>query len=380
MDSRCDTEMMERAIRLAMKGRGLVEPNPMVGCVLVKGDQVIGEGFHQKFGGPHAEVNALAACTGDPKGATAYVCLEPCCHTNKKTPPCTTKLIASRIGKVVAACLDPNPMVNGRGLEQLRLAGIAVEQGILEAEAKQLNAAFLKTVEHRRPYVTLKWAQTADGKVAGRAGRRMVISNSASLEVTHGLRSRCDAILVGIGTVLVDDPLLTARGVASPRPLLRVVLDSNLRISINSQLVQSATRGPVLVFCGEAAYRQRYETVAELNSHGVEVAPLRLDPDAKLSLEHALDELGTRGICHLLVEPGPTMAESFMRKNLADRVWIFRSPKRAERVDAPAAATIQYPMTQSIALDGDQLSEHLNPASPVFYSLSASADLVLAGA
>lgn len=380
MDSKCDTEIMQRAIRLAMQGRGTVEPNPMVGCVLVKNDQVIGEGYHQKFGGPHAEVNALAACIADPAGATAYVCLEPCCHSNKKTPPCTTKLIAARIGKVVAACLDPNPMVNGRGLQQLSQAGIAVEQGVLEAESKQLNAAFFKRMDHRRPYVTLKWAQTADGKVADTGGRRMRISNEASLRATHELRGRSDAILVGIGTVLVDDPLLTARGVSSPRPLLRVVLDSTLRIGLNSQLVQSATQSPLLIFCSEPAYRQRYESVAELNAHGVEVMPLRIDPEGKLSLEHALDELGSRAITHLLVEPGPTMAQSFMGNNLADRVWIFRSPKRADRVDAPAAASIEYPITQTITLEGDQLSEYLNPTSPVYYCLAASADLVLAGA
>ena len=157
---------MGRALSLAARGRGAVEPNPLVGSVIVREGRVIGEGFHQRFGGPHAEAEALAACTESTAGSTAYVTLEPCCHTNKKTPPCVPRLIEAGIGRVVVACLDPNPQVGGRGVEQLRDAGIEVDVGVLEAEAKQLNAPFFALVQHHRPYVTLKWAQTADGKVA----------------------------------------------------------------------------------------------------------------------------------------------------------------------------------------------------------------------
>src|SRR3982751_1227851 len=175
-DPEIDEQFMRRAIRLAMNGRGRVEPNPMVGCVIVKNDRVIGEGYHQQFGGPHAEPNALASCTESPQGATAAVTLEPCCHTNKKTPPCTPRLIAAKIARVVIGCLDPNPDVNGNGLAMLRQAGIEVAGPVLESEAKQLIAPFLARVRHGRPYVTLKWAETADGKVAGPLGRRLRIT------------------------------------------------------------------------------------------------------------------------------------------------------------------------------------------------------------
>src|SRR5438874_4671655 len=225
-----DKQMMARAIAFAMRGRGQVEPKPMVGCVLVKDGRVIGEGFHASFGGPRAEPAALSACTHSPQGATAYVTLEPCCHTNKKTPPCVPALIAAKIARVVVGCVDPNPDVNGQGLDQLRAAGIAVEVNVLEEPAKQLLAPFIARVVYDRPYVTLKWAETADGKVAGPGGKRAQISNPASTKLVHELRARSDAIMVGVNTVISDDPMLTPRHVDVPptRRLLRVVLDSRL--------------------------------------------------------------------------------------------------------------------------------------------------------
>jgi diaminohydroxyphosphoribosylaminopyrimidine deaminase/5-amino-6-(5-phosphoribosylamino)uracil reductase len=187
-----DEQFLRRAIRLAMNGRGGVEPNPMVGCLIVKNGRIIGEGFHAKFGGPHAEPTALASCDENPEGATAYVTLEPCCHRNKQTPPCVPRLIKSRIGRVVIGCLDPNPHVNGRGMAMLRDADIGVDGPLLEAECKQLIAPFIARTVFGRPYVTLKWAQTADGKIAGPGGRRMQISNEHSMAVVHTLRARCD--------------------------------------------------------------------------------------------------------------------------------------------------------------------------------------------
>jgi len=369
-----DADLMRRAIKLAMRGRGLVEPNPMVGCVLTRDSRIIAEGYHEYFGGPHAEPNALAKCA-EAKGATAYVTLEPCCHTTKKTPPCTRALIGAKIARVVAACEDPNPLVSGKGFQELRNAGISVSTGILEAEARQLNAAYFKLLSQRRPYVTLKWAQTADGKIAGPGGRRLAISNAASLAAMHGLRSRCDAILVGIGSVLSDDPLLTARIERPVREALRIVLDSNLRIGLESQIVKTARRSAVMVCCGERAILERSEAVAALKGRGVEVVPLPADAIGGLSLEHLLDELGARNMTHLLVEPGVKLAESFLRENLADRVWVFRSPMTVNAEDAPAAAHVDYPMSGMIGLSEDDLTEYLNPASPVFYSLQKSADL-----
>src|SRR5947207_1217269 len=197
-----DTQMMRRAVRLAMNGRGRVEPNPMVACVLTRDGRVIGEGFHEQFGGPHAEPTALVSVTESPQGATAYVTLEPCCHTNKKTPPCVPALIDAKIARVVCGCVDPNPSVNGQGLDQLRAAGIAVDVNVLEDPAKQLLAPFIARTVYDRPYVTLKWAESADGKVAGAGGKRVQISNPPATKLVHELRGRCDAIMVGINTVI----------------------------------------------------------------------------------------------------------------------------------------------------------------------------------
>ncbi len=242
-----DVLFMQRAIRLAMNGRGRAEPNPMVGCVIVKNDRIIGEGFYEQFGGPHAEPNALASCTESPQGATAYVTLEPCCYTAKKTPPCVPKLIEAKIARVVIGCLDPNPPVNGNGVRQLRDAHIQVDTDPLEVSFKQLIAPFIARTIHSRPYYTAKWAQTADGKIAGPGGKRQQISNAASMRLVHQLRSRCDAIIVGINTVLTDDPQLTSRPGTGPRTPLRFVLDRHLRIPENSRLVQTAREVPLVI-------------------------------------------------------------------------------------------------------------------------------------
>lgn len=376
---------MRQALRQAMRGRGAVEPNPMVGCLIVKDGQIIGEGYHQKFGGAHAEPQALAAAGEAAAGATAFVTLEPCCHLQKKTPPCVPKLINARLARVVVGCQDPNPMVSGKGIAQLRTAGIIVEEGLLAAESKQLNAAFFKRIDHRQPYVTLKWAQTADGKIAGPKNKRLYISNEKSWRVLHALRARCDAILVGSGTVLADDPVLTARGVENARPLLRAVLDQDLRISPSSQLARTTSDGPVVVYCSETVYHQRAAAVTALNARGVEVLPLRADlpvglgGSGSLSLSHLLNDLDSRGVSHLLVESGPTLAASFFQHNIADRVWIFRSPKKINEPEALSAPVIKFPPTGEVSLEGDRLTEYLNPNSSVYFATTPSADLFLAG-
>jgi diaminohydroxyphosphoribosylaminopyrimidine deaminase/5-amino-6-(5-phosphoribosylamino)uracil reductase len=372
-----DAAFMRRAFELAIRGRGRVEPNPMVGCVLVRDGRVIAEGFHEAFGQPHAEAAALLACP-DPAGAIAYVSLEPCCDfQGKKTPACASALIAAKIARVVAACEDPNPAVAGRGVAQLRGAGIDVQEGLLGDEARQLNAAFFKLSQFSRPYVTLKWAQTADGKIAGPGGRRLAISNPLSLRAIHKLRSRCDAILVGIGTVLCDDPLLTARVPDPPRVPMRIVLDSHLRIRFDCQLVKTAGKVPLLVCCTNRAVDENKSAVARLHTAGVEVIALPDDGHGRVSLEAVLDELGRRKMTHLFVEPGPRLAESFIQANLADRVWITRSPRLANASDAPDAPKIDYSPTASAALDGDHLTEYLNPHSRAFYCPAPSADILL---
>lgn len=372
-----DSEFMRRAMDLAIRGRGAVEPNPMVGCVIVKeGRRVIGEGFHERFGGPHAEPNALAACTGPPAGATVYVSLEPCCHVNKKTPPCAPRLIEAKAARVVVGTLDPNPQVAGRGVEQLRAAGIRVD--VLDLpQARQLIAPFIALTVHHRPYVTLKWAESADGKIAGPPGQRLWISNRQSLHVVHELRARCDAIMVGMNTVAADDPLLTVRGVTPMRPLRRIVLDRELTISPESRLVQSAGESPVEIICSDAVRERTAELARSLAAPGVEVTGMALDGSGKIDLTRVLGHLGTRGITHLLVEPGPTLARSFLDGNLADRVWVFRSPTPVGDPDAPVAIRVPYPEIATTLHGGDTLTEFLNPTSPVFFSPDESPDFRL---
>jgi diaminohydroxyphosphoribosylaminopyrimidine deaminase/5-amino-6-(5-phosphoribosylamino)uracil reductase len=375
-----DQTFMRRAIRLAMNGRGLVEPNPMVGCVIVKDGRVIGEGYHQRHGGPHAEPNALAACTESSEGATAYVTLEPCCHSNKKTPPCVPALIAAKLARVVIGCLDPNPQVNGKGAAMLREAGVRVDGPVLEATCKQLVAPFIARVVHGRPYVTLKWAESANRQVAGSMGKPVRITNAASDRVVHQFRTRSDAILIGSQTVVRDDPLLTVRGVPVVRQPVRVVLDTRLRTPVNSQIVTSARELKVLIYCADEALSARGEAAAALRAQGVELSAVSPGDLGQLSLPDVLSDLARRGVTHLLVEPGPTLARSFLDRNLADRVWVFRSPVAIpidEGFAAPAAPAVAYAAVATLDLAGDRLSEHLNPKSTAFFSAEPSADLVL---
>ena len=365
---------MLRAIQLAMIGRGRVEPNPMVGCVLERGGEIIGEGCHERFGGPHAEPTALADCRRrghDPAGGTAHVTLEPCCHERKKTPPCAPTLIAAGVRRVVVGCLDPNPAVNGRGVEMLQSAGVAVERSALGAEAKQLIAPFLAGTVHGRPYVTLKWAESADGLVAGSGGRPVRISNDRATRVVHELRSRCDAIAVGKGTLLNDDPLLTARGVEHSRKLLRVVLSDSLNVPVESRVVATAREHPTVVYGSEAALSRHADRATRLKAMGVEVVVAR-DFGAVLS------DLHGRGVVHLLVEPGPTLAASLLSGGRADRVWVIRSPRELGEPDAPRAAVNRYPSVGEVDLEGDVLTESLNPTSAVYFAPAQSADFTLA--
>jgi diaminohydroxyphosphoribosylaminopyrimidine deaminase/5-amino-6-(5-phosphoribosylamino)uracil reductase len=375
-----DLEMMRRAIALAMRGRGCVEPNPMVGCVIVSAGRIIGEGYHARYGGQHAERAALAACAESPAGATAYVTLEPCCHTNKQTPPCVPALIHAKIARVVVGCVDPNPDVNGKGLEQLRAAGIEVALNVLEDPCKQLLAPFIARTVYDRPYVTLKWAETADGKIAGAGGKRLAISNDQSTRAVHALRGRCDAVMVGVDTVIADDPLLTARDVPFSRRLLRVVLDSRLRIPLSSKLCRTARENRVFVYFDSRLLDAEREKIQALHQVGVE--PFIADRDPRgLNLEQVLIGLGGFGVSHVLVEPGPRLATSFLaRPESIDRLWVIHSPLRVDDAAAPPAVNVppEYLKTGEITMGSDRLVEYLNPYSPVFFQAAPSADFELA--
>ena len=352
-----------------MRGRGFVEPNPMVGCVLARGEQVIGEGWHSHFGGPHAEVNALAGCAQDPSGATAYVTLEPCCHTNKKTPPCAPRLVASGIARVVIGVVDPNPYVHGGGIALLRDAGIRVDLAPddLAAEARQLIAPFIARMQRHRPYVIAKWAQTADGKVAGARGHRIAITTRETNRLVHALRTRCDTILVGIGTVLGDDPLLTVRDVQRIRTPLRVVLDRTLRTPADSALVRTARQAPLRILC-RPEHADSCDAVM-LRAHGVEVAGVD-----STDLDHAIR---TNEAMNVLVEPGPRLARALFEANLVDRLWVFRSTRVVAGADGTPAPSIpdHFLETATRTLGDDVLTEYLNPHSDLFFAPVPSAEV-----
>jgi len=319
-----DVVAMRRALELARRGIGQVEPNPPVGAVVTTADgRMLGEGWHARFGGPHAEVGALEAAGAAARGATLFVTLEPCCH-HGKTPPCTDAILDAGIARVVAAAGDPFPAVGGGGFAALRAAGLRVESGLLEAEANRLTAPFRTLVTTGRPWVIAKWAMSLDGRAAAPSGADRWISSAASREIVHDLRGRIDAIAVGIGTVLADDPLLTARPAGDPptRQPLRVVLDSRARLPLESRLVRSARESPVLVAVGPGAPADRCGLLA---AAGCEVWRARAtDPAGRLvSLLH---ELGARSHTHLLVEGGPSVFRTLFNADLVDEIWAFVAP------------------------------------------------------
>jgi diaminohydroxyphosphoribosylaminopyrimidine deaminase/5-amino-6-(5-phosphoribosylamino)uracil reductase len=313
---------MLRAVALSRRGQGRVEPNPMVGCVIARGDLIIGEGHHRKFGGPHAEVEALAHCAESPRGATAYVTLEPCRH-HGKTPPCTTALIEAGIDEVFVAVRDPLKKVSGGGIRQLRQAGIKVHVGLCAEEAAEVLAPFLVRAQLHRPYVIAKWAQSLDGKLATRTGHSQWVSCEASRKQVHKLRATVDAILVGSETVLADDPMLTARDVRLRRRALRVVLDGRLRLPDKCQLVASAARHPTLVFT--SADKARSPKARRLIRGGVEVVGCR-HGSGGLSLAACLAELHRREVTNLLVEGGAAVLSSFLCGKRVDEARVFVAP------------------------------------------------------
>jgi diaminohydroxyphosphoribosylaminopyrimidine deaminase/5-amino-6-(5-phosphoribosylamino)uracil reductase len=312
--------MMRRALALAARGLGETNPNPAVGCVVARGARVVGEGFHARAGGPHAEVGALREAGPRARGATLYVTLEPCAHQGR-TPPCAPLVLASGVARVVAALPDPSPLVAGRGLALLRRAGVAVETGLLAGEAARLGERFLVPARLGRPFVLLKAALTLDGRIATVSGRSHWVTSPSQRRQARWLRRLHDAVLVGIGTALADDPLL----MPSPRtrrPFLRVVLDSRLRLPERGRLARSAgPRTPVFVLsCAPDPSRRR-----RLEAAGVEVVEVAGET-GRVSLPAALEALGARGVTSVMVEGGGEVLGSFLAARLADQVALFRAP------------------------------------------------------
>lgn len=351
--------MMRRALGLAERGQGFVEPNPAVGAVIVDDSgQILGEGWHQKFGGPHAEIHALAAAGSAARGATMFVTMEPCCHFGK-TPPCSKAVIAAGIRKVIVATRDPAPHVDGGGIEELRQAGIEVEVGLLERQANRLVAPFVQLATRRLPWIHGKWAMTLDGKIASRTGRSQWISNEASRATVHRLRGRMDAILVGIGTVLADDPLLTARP-AGPRLATRIVIDSKARIPVDSQLMQTCSQSPVLIITTPQASPGPCDA---LRAAGAEVLIVDSNSDGHPDLGLVATALGQRQLTNVLVEGGSQILGAFFDAGLFDEVHVFIAPKLVGGSDAkgpvagcgmdsiPVQSSLEEPTIE--LLDGD---------------------------
>ena len=339
-----DEKYMQSALKLAKRGIGSVEPNPAVGAIIVKKDRIIGRGWHKKFGGPHAEINALQDCRKqghNPQQATMYVTLEPCRH-HGKTAPCTDAIIAAGLAKVVVATLDPSEHAGGKGIEQLRNAGIEVKIGLCETQARLLNAPFIKFVTTGQCWTILKWAQSIDGKLAyadKTAGRWL--SGEKSRKDVHKLRRRVDAILVGIGTVLADDPLLTARP-GKGKEITRIVLDSRLRIPMDCKLLATARKAPVLIVTSTEALRTNPESAEIIAQKGAELLTVPTT-EGRCDISYLLAELSKRGIAQLLVEGGPQVITSFLKQQLADEIRIYIAPKI---LGAGGSAAITEPMAE----------------------------------
>lgn len=313
---------MKHAIRLAKKGRGRTLPNPMVGAVVVCDGRVVGEGYHHAAGKAHAEILALQAAGVLAKGATLYTTLEPCCHREKRTPPCTETIIQSGVSQVVSAMQDPNPKVKGQGFQRLKDAGIQVVEGLLREETEDLNAVFIKNMKTGFPFVTLKAAMTLDGRIATASGESKWISGEKARQEVDRLRAEADGVLVGIGTVLADDPMLRLRKMKGKNPT-RIIIDPHLKIPLSSQLVKTARDTPTVVLSTTQA---KLPQIQVLRDKGVVVRTIAMCGQ-QISFEAILDNLGQYGITHLLVEGGGVVNGIALRSGWVDRVIFYISPR-----------------------------------------------------
>ncbi len=323
-----DEQWMRRVLRLAAKGEGRTSPNPMVGAILTRGETILGQGYHARAGEPHAEVLALRQAGKKAKEATLYINLEPCTHYGR-TPPCAPQVIASQVKRVVIGMEDPNPRVKGRGIELLRKAGLEVRTGVLERQCRRLNEAFEKYIVTQEPFVILKAAMTLDGKIATQEGDSKWITGEASRRFVHRLRDRVDGVLVGIGTILKDDPLLTAR-VRGGRDPYRIVLDSRLKIPENGKVFgDSPSR--VIIVTTSGGPGKKLERLRERGVHVIVADSKR----GRADLNSCLKALGAMGIMSLLVEGGSRVSGSFLEERAIDKFYFFLAPKWVGGEKAP---------------------------------------------
>jgi len=317
-----ETIIMEHCLRLALKGAGKVNPNPMVGCIIVRKGKILGEGFHAKFGGSHAEIVALKRAGKKAKGAALYVSLEPCAHFGK-TPPCTDAIIQAGISQVVIASKDPNPLVRGKGIQRLRAAGIRVKVGLLQKEAALLNEKFFKFMETGLPFVGIKLAQTLDGRIADVSGKSKWITSGTARKEVHRLRSDFDAVLVGAHTVLKDNPELTVRLVKGRNPV-RVVVDGRLSLPA-SRIIFNTSAAPTWLLTSAKAVKENIRKVQKLVLQGVRVLPV--SPAYSINAEIIVRTLAAESISSVLIEGGACTVERFINRFLADKLFLLVAPK-----------------------------------------------------
>lgn len=322
MDSK-DIFYMKRALDLSLKGTGKTSPNPLVGAVIVKNGKIIGEGYHEYFGGPHAEVNAINNSHDDVEGATIYVTLEPCSHYGK-TPPCANLLVEKKIARAVVAMIDPNPKVAGKGISILMQNGIEVVTGVLEEEARKTNEIFLKYIQEKIPFCIVKTAMTIDGKIATRTGESMWITNEKSRTYVHEIRNRVSGIMVGVNTIIKDNPSLTTRLKNGGTDATRIIVDSSLRIPLDSNVLTIASDKKTIIATTDRADKEKIEKLKNFKNVQVIITP---ELDSRVDLCFLFEWLGSKGIDSVLVEGGSTLNFSIIERKLADKLIAFIAPK-----------------------------------------------------
>jgi len=319
-----NSKYIKRCFTLAEKGVGFVSPNPLVGAVIVKDDKVIGEGFHQKYGEAHAEVNAIENSKEDVAGATLFCNLEPCVHDKKQTPPCVPLIIEKKIKKVVISNLDPNPEVNGKGVDALKKIGIDVETGILEEEGKELNKFYFKFISQKQPYITLKLAQSIDGKISASKKEQTWLSGPESKKIVHQFRHSHDVVMVGAKTIRTDNPLLTVREVKGRNPI-RVILDGKFLLSHSYKVFNTNSEAETWLIVAENFSGKK--KIKSFEARGIKVFPLKSDRDGKINITDILKLLAEQKITSLFVEGGQQVFSQFLEANIWDELFIFQSPR-----------------------------------------------------
>jgi len=318
-----DEHYMKEALKLAAEGKGFVNPNPLVGAVIVKDEKIIGKGYHKFFGGPHAEVYALREAGDNAKGADLYVTLEPCSHYGK-TPPCAKAIVEAGIKKVVIGSVDPNPLVSGRGVKILRDKNIEVVTGVMEREAAKINEIFMNYIKSKVPFVILKSGVTLDGKIATVSGESKWITGEKSRLKVHQIRNRVMAIMVGVGTVILDDPLLTTRLEGKCKSPKAIIVDSKLRVPIESQIFKTSSEREIIIACTEKFDKDKAES---LNSIGVNLVVCPEDGEGKVNLKYLTKKLGEMGIDSVLIEGGAELNFSALKSGIVNKIIYFIAPK-----------------------------------------------------